>query len=311
MCEWKQVQSKCWFFPTGRHDSVTCQKNNNLLITHHEAVPATLTEKKTIYSSDLWSCQPQYEIMWVEHWVFNPHRPWIVLLFFLLTWQYKCRRVDLKQGLSEGIAYLREGVPAARSFVVFIGALELKVLPTNPPQHSSQLLLQLQFSAKKKIGKTPGGQIKEDSRTDERSHIKWVQAGSMSGLKLWLCFDSQWSLKHESFRGVSLLEKKACDIQQHWLNVAGRLVWLFGCVCFSAALYFFLLTKPPQNASRPALIATDVCTCVDACRFVCLYSIKCNCSISSAYAKGSFFCGLSWIQRSLLNYCWVVVSGIK
>lgn len=45
--------------------------------------------------------------------------------------------------------------------MVFIGTLELKVLPTNPPQHSSQLLLQLQFPAKRKIKKT-GGEINKN-----------------------------------------------------------------------------------------------------------------------------------------------------
>lgn len=44
-------------------------------------------------------------------------------------------------------SHLREGEATAGSFVVFIGALELKVLPPNPPQHSGQLLLQLQFPA--------------------------------------------------------------------------------------------------------------------------------------------------------------------
>lgn len=45
-------------------------------------------------------------------------------------------------------AYLREGEPTAGPFVVFIRALELKVLPPNSPQHSSQLFLQLQLPLK-------------------------------------------------------------------------------------------------------------------------------------------------------------------
>lgn len=65
--------------------------------------------------------------------------------------------------MSEEIVYLWEGVPAAGSFVVFIGAFKLKVFPPNPPQHSSQLLLQLKFPAKRK---TPGSEINKDSSTE-------------------------------------------------------------------------------------------------------------------------------------------------
>ena len=45
---------------------------------------------------------------------------------------------------SEG-RYLWEGEAAARPLVVLVGALELQVLPLDPPQHPSQLLLQLQL----------------------------------------------------------------------------------------------------------------------------------------------------------------------
>lgn len=66
--------------------------------------------------------------------------------------------------------YLGEGESAACSFVVFIGALKLKVLPPNSPKHSSQLLLQLQFPAGKKKGKTPGGGVNKN----QESQAKWV-----------------------------------------------------------------------------------------------------------------------------------------
>lgn len=71
-----------------------------------------------------------------------------------------------------GGTYLRQGESAARPLVVFIGALELKVLPSNPPQHSSQLLLQLQLPAEqegKNSKNPPGGGGQQGARNPKDS----------------------------------------------------------------------------------------------------------------------------------------------
>lgn len=83
------------------------------------------------------------------------------------------------------VIYLWEGEAAARTLVVFIGALKLQVLPPNPPQHSGQLLLQLQFPGthKKKEGK-PGGETSRGQRTEEQ----WGGASAGVGAVPGSCF---------------------------------------------------------------------------------------------------------------------------
>lgn len=96
------------------------------------------------------------------------------------VWQCRYKNLLLQQAPFEKITYLREGEPTAGSLVVFIGALELKVLPPNPPQHSSQLLLQLQFPARRK------NQVVESTRTAQRteelSHSRWTGFGLLRKL---------------------------------------------------------------------------------------------------------------------------------
>ena len=76
-------------------------------------------------------------------------------------------------GLGGG-RYLWEGEAAACPLVVLVGALKLQVLPLDPPQHPSQLLLQLQLPSG---GHKPHGQ-REESREDliqlstANNHIK-------------------------------------------------------------------------------------------------------------------------------------------
>ncbi len=119
---------------------------------------------------------------------------------------FKCKHINLNlysqaKALFKKAVYLREGEPTARSFVVFIGALELEVLPADPPQHSSQLLLQLQFPAERE------NQVVKSTRTaahraDQQYYVKWIglellQKWEWAGVfttELWLCrFESQLS----------------------------------------------------------------------------------------------------------------------
>lgn len=54
--------------------------------------------------------------------------------------------------------------------MVFIWALELKVLPPNPPQHSCQFLLQLQFPAE---SKKAGGEIDKVTAAQTTGELDW------------------------------------------------------------------------------------------------------------------------------------------
>lgn len=140
------------------------------LVNHTlEAVPATLREKKgDIKIRILRKCSGLPALIW-DHVGVTLRKEAVKRFGTSVTspahFVWQCKYTN--RALFDKI-YLWEGEPAAGSFVVFIGALELKVLPPNPPQHSSQLLLQLQFPARRK-----NQVVKSAQRTVELSHIKW------------------------------------------------------------------------------------------------------------------------------------------
>lgn len=119
-------------------------------------------------------------------------------------------RSVLTAAMFEKVTYLREGEPTAGSLVVFIGALELKVLPPYPPQHSSQLFLQLQFPAKREKA---GGEINKDRSTKNRgtiSHkVHWVRKQG-------------WADVFTTELGLELLE--FCIVQFHFLYKGNKLI---------------------------------------------------------------------------------------
>lgn len=131
---------------------------------------------------------------------------WIIKKHSELCTVYVCR-LSWEDG-----AHLGEGESTTSSFVVFIGALKLKVLPPNPPQHSSQLLLQLQFPAtrKKKKKEKTGGEFNKDGSSKSRGAGSHEEHQSGECCRHELMFlpqacESGWErkklIKYHSFRG--------------------------------------------------------------------------------------------------------------
>lgn len=168
--------------------------------------------------------------------------PFFFFLMICLT------SVDMRR-----ITYLREGESTACPFVVFIGALKLKVLPPNSPQHSSQLLLQLQFPAEK--GKTPGGGVNKN----QESQAKWV----------WIAAEACWTVPLSLLQMLlnstlfcsrsGVIPGAAAGLMCRGISVWYLIALIIPDRLIALSIRLFISVKFSGDASHPSFMRSDVC----------------------------------------------------
>lgn len=159
------------------------------------------------------------------------------------------------------VPYLWEGESTASSLVVFIGALKLKVLPPNPPQHSSQLLLQLQFPAKKKRKKQ---QVVKWRRTAAQRREK-IQPHILLPLN---CGSTVWNLNWNKNN-----KKSRWSTESRFYCVAFKITWI-------------LSDKSPSTKSKLLhfLLYFTICPFGISWDSSQIYSHAASCSVSPCVA---------------------------